>query len=528
MLHFLFRLYPLQTEQKIKFQEQIFTPQTWSLLKIFLSVIALFASLLVFYILKKQKTINLFLQKIKQEVTTLIQNFKLPFLKLNSIQKRNVVLLFCIILIFNIYKLYTSILHIDEAFSYVHFSSKGFFVSALYYPNPNNHIFFNELVSFWEIFWQSKFWAVKTPSFIAFCLIQVFLFRYLLVRFGFDLAVLGVIFFSFLSPVQGYGMSGRGYLLQMVFYFVCLWSLERGLKNTIEKMIFITASILGFYTIPTFLYVFVGMSVVLWRMQGFKTTFGLSSIILGITFFLYLPVYVLNGKGNLLSESWQQEAQKQFEEGLEAYWLDFADFWIGIENTYSIFYSFLFLCLIISLFKWREIRNRGLEIQLVIVVNAILLMLFQQRLLPVRIWMGFNFLWVIWLLSVLQVFRPFWQKIFLGMLITLQIAAQIYQKREQNHVWAAYKSFEESYPTLPFQTHEKVFSNDLVYQNLLSFYNIQDNKKLVVDYSLKDKSYDWLILDKTLKIDILLSDYEIFKENAYVKIWRRKGEKYDK
>lgn len=522
VLIFLYGLYPLQTEQKIKFQEQIFTSQTWVLLKIFLSIIILLPSLLVFYISKKQKSIHFFLQKIRQEATTLIQDFKVPFSKLNNIQKRNIVFLFCIILIFNLYKLHTSILHIDEAFSYVHFSSKGFFVSALYYPNPNNHIFFNEIVSFWEVLWQSKFWAIKTPSLIAFCVIQILLFRYFLVRLGFDLAVLGTIFFSLLSSVQAYSVSGRGYLLQMLFYFIGLWILERGLKNTTEKIVFITASILGFYTIPTFLYVFVGMGFVLWRRQGFKITFGLSSVVLGVTFFLYLPVYVLNGKANLLSESWQQEAQKQFEEGLGIYWLDFADFWIGIENTYGIFYGFLFLCLIISLFKWKKIQNKGLEIQLVIVANAILLMLIQQRLLPVRIWMGFNFLWVIWLLSVWKVLRPFWQKIFLGMLITLQIAVQIYQKREQNSVWAAYKSFEEHYPMLPFQTYEKIFSNDLVYQNLLSFYNIQDNKKLEIDYSLKDKSYDWLILDKNLKIDISLLDYELFKESEYVKIWKKK------
>jgi hypothetical protein len=56
----------------------------------------------------------------------------------------------------------------------------------------------------------------------------------------------------------------------------------------------------------------------------------------------------------------------------------------------------------------------------------------------------------------------------------------------------------------------------------LSFYNIQDNKKLEIDYSLKDKSYDWLILDKNLKIDISLLDYELFKESEYVKIWKKK------
>jgi len=522
MLHFLFQLYPLEAEQQTKFKEQILTLRGWFVIRIVLVIMILSGSLLVFYVTGKRKEIRFFLHNIKTDIKEFIKNFREPLFKLNTVQKRIAVFLFVTSLIFSIYSLKTSILHIDEAFSYVHFSSKGFLVSALYYPNPNNHIFYNITVSIWESIWFSKFWAVKMPSLLALIALQVLIFRYVLTRYGFWTACLGVIFLSLLSPLHAYSVSGRGYVLQMLFFWLAVWSLEKISEAKIYRIIFVGASILGFYTIPTFLYVFVGMGFALWKLSSLQTALKLSGIVAGFTFLLYLPVYLLNGKENLLSESWQQEAQKQFKEGLATYWLDFADFWIGIENTYLVFGIFMCFILIISALYWNKIQNKGLQIQLLIFVVAMALMMLQQRLLPVRIWTCFGILWMLWLLAALQVFQPFWQKIFLGMLISLQIAAQFYQKKQQDTIWQAYGNFEKIYPQIPFKKGERIFSNDLIYQNLLSFYNIQDEKGLWVDYSFKNKVYDWLVLDKSVKNDMQLGNYELFLENEYVKIWKVK------
>jgi len=108
-------------------------------------------------------------------------------------------------------------------------------------------------------------------------------------------------------------------------------------------------------------------------------------------------------------------------------------------------------------------------------------------------------------------------------LVGVQVGSQVWQASSYQKTWAAYHNFERNYPKLPLGDKELIFSNDLIYQNLLAFYAIEHQRNWEVDFSYQAKPYSFLFLDKKSKIDsTFLQYYEKIQENEEVLVFKIK------
>jgi hypothetical protein len=528
--------YPFDEAQWKKLTSQILNPQNFRYVQIFSTFGGLLLALISFWIQRKVLQLQSFLERLKQDFLLKVSSFCYSLQKMNKIQKITIVIFLLVSILYNSFLLNFKIIHIDEAFSYVHFASKGFWVSALYYPNPNNHILLNLWVSLWEDFFGNKLWAIRLPSMLCLLFLQILLFRFFLKRNSFQVALALVLIFTLLSPIQAYSVSGRGYLLLTLWVWLSgnalLQILEKVPQNkraVWEKISFFLASIAGFYTIPLFLYYFAGFllsfaGIVLLQFKSYKNLIfknlmlPVSSIFVAV-FFLYLPILLLNGSKNLLATSWQNEAGKQFRESFWSYWQDFGDFWLGIEGAYAVFLLLLLLGFAVFL-KSSSQTSLQTKFWLLLMISALILMILQQKLLPQRTWIAMAIPLVFVLENFLIRIPKFYQNLSLAFTISALISLQVYQVRTYPQIHSAYVDCFQKIRTLRLKANEKIFSNDLIYQNLIAFYNLQEKWGVQVDYSNKNKNYDWVILDKSLDVPLNLANYQKVQETAWVEIWK--------
>ncbi|MFN3316979.1 MAG: hypothetical protein ACK40K_09225, partial [Raineya sp.] len=193
----------------------------------------------------------------------------------------------------------------DETFSWLFFASKGVFVTISHYPVPNNHIFYNLCSIFWSNFISDQILAIRLTSILAFWLLLGLIFYYFLKKTNFQTA-LSVLMLAGLGFSQAvFAVQGRGYMLVALCFFVALWSVEMYLQNQQKGYLglFVIACVVGFWTIPVFLYVFLSFYAYLvffvwWkeRKQAIFADFFKAGILIGVlVYWCYCPVLMYSG-----------------------------------------------------------------------------------------------------------------------------------------------------------------------------------------------------------------------------------------
>ena len=119
----------------------------------------------------------------------------------------------------------------------------------------------------------------------------------------------GIILFAFSFPMVYYGFVARGYSLMVLFFIIGFFSVIAIMQNPDNKNAWfrlMISSVLGFYTIPVYLYPFVSMMgfVFIYFLKKkdlasiLRTLkFGLATCIL--TLAVYTPIFAINGIGSV-------------------------------------------------------------------------------------------------------------------------------------------------------------------------------------------------------------------------------------
>ncbi|RYD57378.1 MAG: hypothetical protein EOP56_08710 [Sphingobacteriales bacterium] len=203
----------------------------------------------------------------------------------------------------------------DEAWTYINFTSRGIVSSMSYYPAPNNHIFHSILTNIFSAIPIHETIALRLPSVIANTFL-VFLFYIFTRRLTNEkIAVLLTFVFSFLVPVLYYGFTARGYSLLLMFFTVAYFMVLRLLeseKNVKRNLFYFSiASILGFYTMPSFLYPYITLNLFLLivAIKKQQRKIIISSIVgMAVTtvavLILYMPVFLISGPASVFSNSY--------------------------------------------------------------------------------------------------------------------------------------------------------------------------------------------------------------------------------
>lgn len=287
---------------KTYFEEQVFPPQRFYYTKIMYWLLQPILWLGVYWGYQdapqfSQRIIN-FNQKTKQLFRQLFINKTYP-------QEHWVIGLLTIAFLVRIgFQNYQYELQYDEAWTYNHFVSKGVLVSLIS-PN-NNHIFYTLWASLLEYTGLAGKYVMRLPVVIMGTLLGLTFYGVVRQRFGVKLAFFATALLWCSPAVVFYSMYGRGYIFQLFFGWVALVAMLKIIENNANTKkyywtIWVIAQVLGLYSVPTHLYLWVALSgvfLVAIRVEKVSSFWYWlrANIMIGIaSSILFLPLLLTNG-----------------------------------------------------------------------------------------------------------------------------------------------------------------------------------------------------------------------------------------
>ena len=195
----------------------------------------------------------------------------------------------------------------DEAWTYLNFSSKNFIISLTYYPAPNNHILHSILTNITNfIFPTSPLFSLRLPTIIVSLMLYLIGMYSIKKHYNQNVSIASVGIFSVLFMGIYYGYMSRGYALILLFFIASFHFALNIIKNpsNVRDWVWLTIfSILGFFTMPSYLYAFATLNVVLLFSTLKKSVFikqvKYSVITFIATTILYLPTIIVSGLNSL-------------------------------------------------------------------------------------------------------------------------------------------------------------------------------------------------------------------------------------
>lgn len=206
----------------------------------------------------------------------------------------------------------------DEAWTYLNFTKNGFLISLTHYPAPNNHVFHSLITNFFNIFLSSfSKLVLRLPVVITYIIALYVSFYSIKKHYNYILALFVTALFSMLSMSIYYGYSSRGYGLVVLFFIISFHLVNNIHLNNQKRdwVWFSFFSILGFFTMPSYLYVFVILNIII-LLQFSKEKlynqilFGIATVV--FTLLLYLPIIVINGFSVLSNNRYVAPTSREF------------------------------------------------------------------------------------------------------------------------------------------------------------------------------------------------------------------------
>lgn len=225
--------------------------------------------------------------------------------------KYNIAILLLPILTIVFYAVYLPISY-DEAWTYLNFSSKNFIVSLTYYPAPNNHILHSLLTNITTfIFPAFPLFSMRIPVVII-SLVTFIVGMYSIKKhYNQNVSIASVGLFSVLFMGIYYGYMSRGYSLVLLFFIASFHFALKLIKNpnNVRDWVWLTVfSTFGFFTMPSYLYVFTIINIIILFFNFKKPVFinqvKYSFVTIIATTILYLPTIIVSGLTSLTSNKY--------------------------------------------------------------------------------------------------------------------------------------------------------------------------------------------------------------------------------
>ncbi len=403
-------------------------------------------------------------------------------------------------------------LMLDEAFSYLFFVKKGFFVIITYYPGPNNHIFYNLLCWPFELLLNTPVWIMRIPGLVLGFLVPLLSFIWLRNRFDTWLAFLSLTVISLPFNLTIYSFLGRGYMVQLLLMLFTAYCFFKYLKtdNRLYRLLFIIGSVLGFFTIPTFLYPWISMWVLAAVIYNKFVVVSLRQLLRLIftvgflTFLCYLPVLIISGPKLLFGNSWIQPLpfDGYFSEWL--WYLDsyFNNLWNMDENGWIV--SLVVVILAISLRKYLFFMEKvpawdsWLKAWALIILMPLVL-IFIQRVLPFqRVW-----LYVVLFNSVMAVFVFYiwlrrlefteWHSFAVWILIALLVDISYWHEALKKG-YGVYDYVDRFTTEVVESSPKKVLITDDTYFIFTRYESEMHHTPFKVETTVSPGEYDWVVV----------------------------------
>ncbi len=235
----------------------------------------------------------------------------------------------------------------DEAFTYTYFVTKPFPVIVADYSYPNNHILHTLLAKLSTMLFGVGKISLRLPAFLAGVLAMPVCYLFIRGMFNRYIAVLALALVAASGSLIEYSALARGYSITWLCMVSAL-ALGRHFSkenDPVSAMLIAVVCALGMWSVPTMIYP--ALLVYIWsflditiRYKGSKLArlqlwFASGVLFTALTFFLYTPVILVHGVGQLFhhatmpDNSWYM-FQDQHMEGV----LDLWDRIIGTSRTW--------------------------------------------------------------------------------------------------------------------------------------------------------------------------------------------------
>ena len=207
-------------------------------------------------------------------------------------------------LIADLYLAATLPIYYDEAWTYLIFTRYGVAEAATFYPMPNNHILLSILTCFTSAIKVFPTLQIRLVSIIASLVTAIIVFRWLEKVFLWRVALIGTALMLGNYAFLHYAVLARGYALQNLFFVLAAYSIAHlaQINTTKYRIFYALAIILGFWTLPSFVYPTVSLHIlyiiVLWRSKKAIVQDSLA-IAIGI-WCCYFPVFIRNTIKNIV------------------------------------------------------------------------------------------------------------------------------------------------------------------------------------------------------------------------------------
>jgi hypothetical protein len=189
----------------------------------------------------------------------------------------------------------------DEACTYLLFSCKGILHTITHYPAPNNHVLYSIFTNIsYKLNFLKPLFALRLPA-IIFNITTVFVVFYKSKnRFGYNFAICLTAISSVLFMNLYYGYMARGYgfyNLMFIIAFFASYDIIKKQKLNRNWNVFSIASILGFCTIPSFLYPFLILNawIFLFDYKMIFKQIGFGLLVFSIVYLFYLQIILFEG-----------------------------------------------------------------------------------------------------------------------------------------------------------------------------------------------------------------------------------------
>jgi hypothetical protein len=243
------------------------------------------------------------------------------FQRLSFYEKGGLIAILLLSVIYRIYLFFYLPPQVDELETYYSFVEECFLLTNVFYPYPNNHVFFNYFYLLSSQLFDPLLLAARLPSFIFYHLLLVLIFFGILRYYKSTTAAFAsVLLCMFLFPSSVYAMQGRGYILfswlMLLAVFSLLLALEYRKWQNEALTIFVLSSALGAFTIPVFLLPFISMLLfaggkILLRRDWLMLKKGIVSVLVVglLVSFCYLPIFLFSGIGAITANEFVLPSQ---------------------------------------------------------------------------------------------------------------------------------------------------------------------------------------------------------------------------
>jgi hypothetical protein len=523
-----------QEDKLHQFKLSFLTENKFLFFKLFLPALIC----LLIYILMRRNTEKIFLFSVNvyKGIQEILVEIKRLINELTLIEKIIFISVFIFIFAFRLFHFYQFPLFTDEVFSYVYFVSRGFLVSASYYPGPNNHVFYSELCTFTDLFFNDPRLIMRLPSFIISMVLSFVLFLSVKKYYGFLTGLFTLVLFSFSDHVNFYSIQGRGYILLTFFTFIAGYSLIKYLygRKDVYLLFFILSSVLGFYTIPVFLYPFLSFAIFTlfiivsnkWWNDVFRF-FIVFGVIAMLVVLFYLPILLCNDFNIITGNAWVAPS-KNFSAELFPYLLRVNHYlW---NREYDIIITIVVAAGVLSFLLSDKKKEESVFGLLFLIVPLIAISI--QKVIPFeRVWLylflllsfGLSF-FSVRLISVFIANRQT-RNIFIGILIFSMMVFLILSgtKTVLSKSFGYYKEMDALTARIYNAAPSAILAEDFDSNTFIKFKYITEGKAVdVKSVYIPSYRFDMIITSEKLPLQVDSSLYLLDFSNSYVKAYRLK------